>query len=152
MGVMPLALRASVCTMATFGLCGCDEQTVTTQHAIFTTVTECVSLLGLDADFCQNALDPAKVAHPPTGPSYSFAAVCEQIEGAGNCQQSPDHLWRPKAVAYVATLGAAPKISPLYPRLDGQKDFRRADGALQSIDGEILVTASAKKRLVVDAK
>ena len=100
-------------------------------------------MLGLTSDF-------AGVTHASTGPAYPFVSVCDQVEGEGNCEQSHDQLWRPKAVAYMATLGGAPQISPLYPRLDGQGGFRRDDGALLGLDDPtiILVTLSAKRRLV----
>ncbi len=93
---------------------------------------------------------PAKVTHASTGPAYPFVSVCDQVEGEGNCEQSHDQLWRPKAVAYMATLGSAPQISPRYPRLDGQGGLRRDDGALLGLDDPtiILVTLSAKRRLV----
>ncbi len=131
------------------GLCGCDDAIETTQLAIFTTLTECVSLIGLDEQLCRDALDPIKVSHASTGPAYPFAAVCEQVEGKGDCEQSHDQLWRPKVVAYMAMLGSKPRILPLYPTLDGQRGFRRDDGALLRLDDRALklITVSAKKSL-----
>lgn len=124
----PIFVLLSLPLLAGCGGSGSKQTGEKIFKGIYTTGVDCADSGKLSYEDCATAMAQAVTKHEKEAPTYDELRFCEAKQGAGKCEFTANHKYRPKLLAFLVTASKPPTALPLYAHQKAKEGFHDSAG------------------------